>query len=325
MTYDEFIEKIKKLVGDKLGADYEITLQQVTKNNGIIRDGLTIRLLDGNIAPVFYLNEYYDRLKLGLSVEDVAENIVGIINRGLFADIEAEIAMRDYESVKPMIIFRVVQAEANKKMLSDVPHIRFLDLAIIFCLYLEENENGQTTSLIHNDLMEIWKVREEDLWKAARVNTMSAMMAEIRSLSDVAAEAARNCREGLFGFDEEFIMELAENDVPPLYVLSNRVGIYGAGCMIYDGVLKSFADSLDDDLVILPSSIHEVLLLSDKLADSYEYLKSMVTAINELDVPPADQLSNQVYKYLRETDEIVAVTGDDMMKSSAYQISKKYR
>lgn len=325
MTYEEFIETIKKLVEDKLGADYELTMQQVTKNNGIVLDGLTIRLLGGDIAPVIYLNAYYDQVKLGMSVEDAAGNIAGMINRDMFASIAAEVAIRDYENMKPLIMFRIVQAEANKKMLSDVPHILFLDLAIVFYLYLKENENGQITSLIHNDLMEAWEVREEELWKVARLNTMTTLTAEIRSLSEVAAESARNCLEGIVDFEAEFIEELAENDVPPLYVLTNSVGIYGAGCMIYDGVLKAFADFLDDDLVILPSSVHEVLLLSDKLADSYEYLKRMVTAVNQSDVPPVDRLSDRVYKYLRETDEIVVVTDDDMMKSSTYQISKNYR
>lgn len=325
MTYEEFIETIKELVGDKLGADYEITIQQLIKNNGIVLDGLTIHPLGENVAPIVYLNTYYDQIKAGMSVEDAAENIAGLVRKDAYSDWISEMELGEYEKIRSKIMFRVIQAETNEELLGDVPHLRFLDLAIVFYLFLERNESGQLTSLIHNSLVKEWGVNKEELWKTARVNSMTTLTAEIRSLTEVTAEAVRNCREGIFDFDAEFIEELAENDAAPLYVLTNSVGVYGAGCMIYDGVLKAFADSLDDDLVILPSSIHEVMLLSDKFADSYEYLKDMVTAINQLEVPPADHLSNQVYKYFRETDEIVVVTGDTMMKSVIYKISENYR
>lgn len=119
--------------------------------------------------------------------------------------------------------------EANETMLGGVPHILFLDLAIVFYLFLEQNKAGQMTSMIHNSLMEVWRVDAGELWKTASVNTMAAFPAEIKPLGEVVAESTRVCLKDID--DGEFIEELFEYRMPPLYVLTNRVGLHGAGCI----------------------------------------------------------------------------------------------
>lgn len=322
MTYGNFIESIKGLVGEKLGEKYKLAVEPLTKNNGVFLDGLSIRPLGSKVASVIYLNSYYDQVSAGMSVEEASDDIVGMVRRDVFAGSISGLELKDYEKVKPKIMFKVIQAEANGTMLGGVPHILFLDLAIVFYLFLEQNEAGQMTSMIHNSLMEVWQVDTAELWKTASVNTMAAFPAEIKPLGEVVAESARVCLKDID--DEEFMEELFEYSTPPLYVLTNRVGLHGAGCMIYNGVLKAFADSQEDDLVILPSSTHEVLLMPDKLADSYGRLRDMVMAVNQTEVLPEDQLSNQIYKYIREADEIAVVTEDGTEGFAAYPILKNY-
>lgn len=313
MTYEKFLETIKKSVEEKLGKDYELSVQPVTKNNGVCLDGLTMCPVGGNVVSVVYLNSYYDRVEAGMSAEDAAKEIVGIMREDTAAGKVAEMELTEYEKMQPKIMFKVIQAASNERMLHDVPHILFLDLAIVFYLYFEQDETEPITTLVHNSLMEAWGIREDDLWNIARVNTMKMLPATIQSMSEVGAEAAKMNLGELF--DEEIMEELLRDSVPEFYMLTNQIGLYGAGCMLYDGVLKAFADSLDDDLVILPSSIHEVLLLPDRVSDPYEYLGDIVTDVNQNDVPVEDRLSDQVYKYLRETDEIVMAAGDTMMRS----------
>ncbi|MEG2700536.1 MAG: DUF5688 family protein, partial [Hungatella sp.] len=78
--------------------------------------------------------------------------------------------------------------------------------------------------------------------------------------------------------------------------------------------LKSFADLLEQDLVILPSSIHEVLLVPYEEELCFEELASMVQHINQTEVPQADQLSNQIYYYSRIKDQVSLV--QNLPKSS---------
>lgn len=306
MTYEKFLEAIKKNVEEKLGVNYTLAVQSITKNNGVCLDGLTMYPVGRNVASVVYLNSYYDRVKAGMSVEDAAKDIVGMMREDTVAGKVSKMELTDYEKMQSKIIFKIIQTEANKTMLQDIPHILFLDLAIVFYLCLEKIEIGQMTTLIHRSLMEAWGIHEDDLWKMARVNTMNTLPAAIKPLSEVTAEVARVSLGELY--DEEFIEALLRASAPEFYVLTNQMGMYGAGCMLYDGVLKEFANAVDDDLVILPSSIHEVMLLPNQSAGSYEQLRSMVEAINQAEVPLEDQLSNQIYRYNRKTDEIVMAT-----------------
>ncbi len=120
-------------------------------------------------------------------------------------------------------------------------------------------------------------------------------------------------------YSEEALEQLLEeeNDPSPLYVLSNQTGIYGACCILYQDLLKNFADSFERDLIVLPSSIHEVLLTPDEQGLSYDYLNAMVVQINHSEVPVEDQLSNHIYLYTRKDDQLHILAGSDDLSGSS--------
>ena len=94
-------------------------------------------------------------------------------------------------------------------------------------------------------------------------------------------------------------------DGPALHVLTNRRGIYGASCMLYRDIIKDFADQEEADVIILPSSIHEVLLFPDHLMFDHAFLCRTVQEINQEDVPKEDVLSDRIYIFSRETGTII--------------------
>ena len=100
-------------------------------------------------------------------------------------------------------------------------------------------------------------------------------------------------------------------DAVPFSILSNSSGVYGAGCLVYSNVIKNFADTVEQDVIILPSSIHEVLLLPDTGNISYGEMTRLVTHINDTEVPKTDQLSNEVYIYSRKLDSISMASEPD--------------
>ena len=69
--------------------------------------------------------------------------------------------------------------------------------------------------------------------------------------------------------------------------------------MLYPHVLKDFAESLGEDLIVLPSSIHEVLLTPCNVSLPLDELNGMVQAINQSDVPAEDRLSDHIYYFSR--------------------------
>ena len=88
----------------------------------------------------------------------------------------------------------------------------------------------------------------------------------------------------------------------PLYVLSNRKGVYGTVAVLYDGVLKKLAERFQSDLILIPSSVHEFLVIPETEEKDMIKLQECVKIINETEVAREEVLSNHIYRYSREND-----------------------
>ena len=292
MVYETFLETIHSLVQERLKGAAEVSLRRVVKNNGLLLDGLTISPPDSKMAPTVYLNTYYEEAEEGLPLDVITEQILLICeeNPGFPPDLAEQ--LKHFPFVRDRIAYKLVNAEENAILLSDVPHFRYLDLAIVFYLIVSENEEGQMTALVHNEHLDLWSITREELGELAEANTIRLMPSRIAPIEEVIC--------GL----EPLETLSGQEALPPvyLYVLTNERGINGASCLLYPGVLKNFAEQVEDDLLILPSSIHEVLLAPSKQALPLEDLNEMVSCINQSDVPTEDRLSNHIYCYSREQD-----------------------
>jgi len=309
MVYEKFLKTINTSLQEKLNGSYQLTVLRIPKNNGKILDGISIQRIGEQMAPTVYLNSYYESFEDGtMTLTQILDDILRLLNCNLAPTTINVEQISDFSFVKDKIMFKVIHAKSNKALLADLPHLTTLDLAIIFYLFLERNESGQMTALIHHEHKKLWNVSEKDLMELALVNTPAAFPANIKNMMEVMKEIAK---EQLGDDYNEGIMNiLLKSDEPPapLYVLSNQVGLNGAGCILYPDALKNFANSLGRDLIILPSSIHEVLITPDNAEMSYENFAEMVTSINQNEVPPEDQLSNQVYLYQRADERLRIVS-----------------
>lgn len=304
MVYADFLETIRHSIQKRLGSQYAVTICPIPKNNGVILDGLCVRRPDSDLAPTLYLNSYYEQACRGMSTDEIIEDIIRLLqDYPPPADISSD-CFAALEPIRDKIMMKLVHAGANRHMLEDLPHIPYLDLAIVFYLHLEGNETGQMTALIHREHADHWNADAQLLFSLARVNTPRIHPAEIRTMDDVMKDIAR--RNLGDAYDEEVIDRLlhTEEHLSPLYVLTNQTGIYGAGCILYDNVIKDFADRLGEDLIIIPSSVHEVLLTPDNGETSYDEFNHMIVAVNSSDVPPEDRLSDHIYLYSRSSNQI---------------------
>ncbi len=307
MIYETFLETITNDLQQILGDEYCFTLRPLPKNNGVILDGLTIQGPEITFAPTIYLNPYYEQHLQGMSIQEILNDIITLYRTTPAPTCISEHEISHFDLLKHKVMFRTIHTESNQVLLSDIPHIPYLDLSIIFFLSLERNDSGQLTALIHNSHARMWKVSAEDLWNLAQQNTPLEYPAEIRSMTEMMMELVLERQSGDGGeCNEEALASLIcdDEELEPLYVLTNQIGLYGSACLIYRNVLKDFAERLKSDLIILPSSVHEVLLTPDMPGAGYEDLSEMVTLINQRDVAPEDRLSNQVYLYTRSDDQI---------------------
>lgn len=307
MQYATFLTTVTEALKSYLGSNYGITLQKIPKNNGTLLDGLCISKTEDSIAPTIYLNGYYERFTSGTSIENILNEIIDVYTNHIKIPPISSKQLEDFSSLRSKVVYKLIHTQSNQALLPNIPHIPYLDLSIVFYLFLEENAYGHMTALIHNCHVTSWETSTEELFDLASQNTPLLLPADLKNMTEVMRELAID-RLG-DDYQEDFINELISEDMEsPLYVLTNRPGLNGACTILYQNLLKNFADSLKQDLVILPSSIHEVLLIPYDNEIRFEELSEMVTHINQTEVPPEDQLSNAVYYFSRSLNLVTVVS-----------------
>lgn len=264
----------------------KVVVQKVKKNNQISMMGLSIGEHKNYLLPVLYLEPFYRNHLRGQPMNETMEDIAKIYKGhqvGFYLDEEK---VSDYEYIKKNLFYRIVNYERNKEMLKYTPHERFLDLAITYRWAAYRNHDGMASALVRNKELLMWGVSKEQMMKDARENTEKIFPPVMRKIQSVLP------------------VEIIEEEIP-LFVLSNGDYMNGASVILYKDVLRDFAKYMEHDLYILPSSIHEViLLLDDEYAKNPEELKMMVRETNRMVVDREEILSDRVYYYDREKDKI---------------------
>lgn len=292
MTYTEFKQNIMQMVQNKLGPNVRVTIQEIIKNNDTHLDGLTILSGQFNISPTIYLNHYYHQYQKGKPISDIYRDILTCYEENRpKKDIDITF-FTDYEKVKDHVIFKLINYERNRELLSKVPHYRFLDLAIVFSCLVNADADGCATILIYNHHLSFWDITKDDLYALSMTNTPKLLSYDLKNMTDVLSEllAGADCNDPLDAF--------------PMYVLSNQSKLNGSGCILYHDLLHNFAKQLDSDLYILPSSVHEVLLIPASNGESSSELSAMVREVNATQLSNEEILSDHVYYYSRETGQL---------------------
>lgn len=305
MTFEEFINAVEKGVSEAMGYRYDVTVKKVQKNNGLTLTGLLIAEKDSKVAPAIYLDSFYEPyICKGMGLESVIESIMaaywehGKEPRRFYKGLEG---LKDYKGIRNKIIFKLINSQENQELLNKVPNIPFQDLSIVFLLYIEEAEDGILTALIHNEHMILWDVTVNDLYMEALGNTPRLLPEKFMGMDEIIRNLAVEAEEGQ---ELDTPCGHLEMEKPPFYVLTNRLGITGAACLLYPDVLKKCAERLGQDLLILPSSIHESLILPYDESIRVDEMRYMVQSINASEVPAEDRLSGQVYLYHRSDNRI---------------------
>lgn len=300
MTYQEFVSHIKEAMQKELGSHVTVTIQNILKNNNTYLDGLTVLATNFNISPTIYLNSYYAQYKEGRQFSDIFKEILSVYEANKPSDSVDVSFFTDYDKVKSRIIFKLINYKRNEDLLKTIPHFRYLDLAIVFNCLLKTNDNGSATILIQNQHLDLWGITSDDLYALSLTNTPRLLAYDLRSMTEVIRELFHeedaSCHGNLHDFD-------TDSDFP-MYMLSNRCKLNGSVCILYQNLLPDFARRLGSDLYILPSSIHEVLIIPASQNHSCEELTDMVREVNATQVSVEEILSDHVYYFSRQTGKL---------------------
>ena len=299
MKKTKFYESVAEIVSEVLGSGVIVDLQEVTKVN-LSLEGLTIRKQGENIAPTIYLNQYFNQFNDGRAMDDIVQDIIKVYENNQpknIMDVFKTEDFYDFEKMKEKIVLKVINTERNLDLLEQVPHLDMegLGLSVVFYVSLMTGEQSAGI-LIKNEHLKLWEKTVSDLLTVAEVNTNRMHAFTIKSMNEVLS--------GMFGFEEELIPE----DVPALYVLTDENKTFGASQLFLKDKIREFAKQQDCDVYILPSSVHELLLLRADFPNvEPEYLKEIVCEVNATEVSNEDFLCDGAFKYELATDKIIAL------------------
>ena len=288
----EFVEEVRREVESQLVKDKKVIIQPVVKNNGTVYEGLIILDSVTNVSPTIYLNSYYKRYLDGISMEEIIDDVMQTYEENLPEE-DFDISLfKDFSKAKGQIIMKLVNTKSNLELLEDVPNKSFYDLSIIYCVAVSDFMNEYATILIHNEHLTFWGITEEELHDIAIENTPKLLPYYFENMKDILVEAA----------DMNFPQEME------MYVLTNKTRINGAVVIAYKGLLEEIAERLDDNFYIIPSSIHEVLIIPWKSVNAeytFKDFNEMVEEVNETQLTDDEMLSNHIYFYNKTDGSII--------------------
>lgn len=192
-----------------------------------------------------------------------------------------------YPEVRDSLVIRLINYAHNIDQLDDIPYVLLENLAAVF--YYSQKSRGKAAGkarLITSEDLALWGVDPYTLYRDALVSSMNLSPAVLAPMQD------------LLGLP----VEEAEDSFP-MYVLSSKRAQYGAAAALYPQVLANIAEGFHDNLYLIPSSVHEWIILRASTISDPEPIKGMIREINRTEVLPGEVLSDDLYYYDAEKDE----------------------
>lgn len=276
MNYEQFICAMEESTQKKLSLSETVERKEMHKNNGVTEQGLMIRREGEKIAPIVYMEGFYEKYLLGATVDSLSDFLIRKSREMPEIPAECYEDILDFAKIREKIVYKLVNAEKNRELLKEVPHLPMMDLAILFYWLVPVNEEEKGMVLIRNAHMDYWKLPLSVLYQCASENTCRLCPPVFGSLSD-------------------FVETIQEGD--PLYLLSNDTGSNGASVLLYPGILKKIWQELGGAYYLLPSSVHEFLIVPEGELVDPEQLKKTVYEVNRTEIREEEFLSDGIYYF----------------------------
>lgn len=289
---ESFIEDLKAGLYEK-GFDVNAKITQVEKMNESY-EAITVTPEGSNIGVNLNMEKFFEAYENGTDFDAVVSKAIDVIEGGLNNQPTVDVSsLTDYDQMKDKLIMEVVSADANADMLAKVPHQNIEDMAVVYRFVIDSNDDGRATILVTNQLLETMGVTPEQLHADALENAPELKPAVIKGMSEVMAE--------MMGMSPEDLAMMGMPTDPAdeqMYVATVPDKIHGAGVIAYQDFMDQASERIGGgDFFVLPSSLHEILIVPDNGNMTLADLEAMVKEVNATQVAPEDKLTDSVYHY----------------------------
>ena len=298
MNFEKFVNRVLEDIKKYLPQEYQ-NVDFVVAHQEKLNDQYTaLRITDRTITPNINLENYYQEYEDGRNFRSIMAAIAESIKM-VPPEFEQDV-LSDFEKAKELLFIRLSSVEKNADYLEKVPHTIVEDMAITYHLKIEIGEQGVASATVTNEYLEKYGISVEELHKLALENSEKIFPANIDGILEIMRKQMADDmkKEGM----EEEMIEMILGELPPtenpaLTVVTNDVCVNGAAVIFYPGVFEEIAERIGSDYFVLPSSVHETIVLPDTGEFSPEELTVMVSDINANVVEEKDRLTDEVYHY----------------------------
>ncbi|SEK95927.1 hypothetical protein SAMN04487770_104156 [Butyrivibrio sp. ob235] len=318
MDFETFKENLAKDVKETLelrtGSDFSVENHTVDKMNETY-EALTVKPEDSIIGVNLNATALYKELDSGKTYDDIVSGAADVAENALEHKMAFDLeTFKDYDTMKGTLAMEVVSAEKNAEILETVPHKDMEDMAVVYRFVLGDTDQGSGTILVTNQMLDNYGVTPEQLHEDAVKNAPEIRPLVIQGMGEVLAKQ--------MGVED---LEMLGLNIPPeqeqMFVASVEGNVHGAGVLAYQDFMDKASERVNGDFFILPSSIHEVLIIPDNGNFDLKSLENMVKEVNATTVDPADQLTDNVYHY--DSKEKIFELGEKFVERQAAREAKE--
>ena len=283
-----FISEIKKELEVFL-PDYKIEEVDIVKSNDRHNAGFTFLASDLKAAPTLYVDEAYERHLAGEDIKKLALELVNAVISSMhiaeILDQQSDCTFNtSFDNIKDKLELRLLDEDKNRDYLADKVYREVGNGMVLLLAIQGKGSDSEFSAVITNALAEQEGYDIDALFKAAEGNTtpvlreMTAMLFDPNGKSNLLDEEAVEADEGMF-------------------VLSTRTSFMGAAAFFVTGLAEKLKSLFKGGYYVLPSSVHEMIILPEEVAPNVWELKRMVREANRSVVEEADILSDKVFHY----------------------------
>lgn len=293
MDFNEFkntlMDLVSKEVEDRGIENISMKLATIDSPDGQT-ERLQVSVGDSKMSMAFRLQEIYKSVEDGEDIDHAVFKMVNTIEDSMDViknkEDEVKSFVSDYEKVKDQTYLRMIPG--NAPILKDTPHKMIEDMALVVNIHIEglSDANGRSCVVVSRPLMEMYGIDEQQLFADAEKNSLANEPVVFTPLGDMIKNLIES--ESLPSPEEAGIVT---------YIATNKSGFQGAAVAGYPDFCKQAAETIGGSFYMLPSSVHEFILIKDDGMPKAKDLNAMIRNVNETVLEPRDILASQCYHY----------------------------
>ena len=293
MDYMEFLEAVRDHINET-ATGVRVSIHSALKNNGVRLSGLTFSQEGYNASPTIYMENYYVEYLNGTDVCEIGDRLMELYRENNLAVKLNMSFFDDFSLVRDRLYIKLINREKNADFLREAPYEEFLDLAIVPYVRVYDRKIGNGLIMVRNEHLKLWKADADTVLAIAKKNTHDHDDYSLRHIMEVLSAMGN----GFSAHAED------ENDFP-MYVATNKKMTNGAAVLTMKDKLREFAHVIGSDYYIIPSSVHELILLGKSEGDGTHNIDEMIREVNRTQLGPDDVLSDHAYLYCANDEVLI--------------------